>query len=74
MGDPVLVGVITLIYPGPNPLMSGGTKYDCEPFGPHPFINGTPGVLQGVGVDPARTVSGFKFNSSHNGFSVTHRW
>lgn len=35
--------------------MSGGTKYDCEPFGPHPFINGAR-VLQGVGVDPARTV------------------
>ncbi|KAG2136506.1 uncharacterized protein EDB93DRAFT_781003 [Suillus bovinus] len=33
--------------------MTRGTKYDREPFGPHPFIN-DPWVLQEV--DPARTV------------------
>lgn len=37
--------------------MTGGTKYDCEPFGPHPFINDARILQLGVGVgDPARTV------------------
>lgn len=45
-----------LVYPGRSPRMTGGTEHDCEPFWPHPFINGAR-VLQGVGVsDPARTV------------------